>query len=299
MSSNLTDHRLIQGSHVFERLNQARAVLHNSVSLGEQLGFARWSNQNDRTSYHRPEHHTLSVYLAGGYQTKRLIGSDLVSGGAPGKLCLMPAGHESRWQVDGDLAFVHLYFSDKDLSQSIEQIWDKSSTGFDVQDLTFADDLAVSSLIQQWLLKLNWQDDADRLALDQLSQLLLGHISKHYLTKQLTEPTLSGGLAPFQLARCQEFIEAHLADKLSLNQLAQLVDLSDYHFARMFKQSSGLSPHQYLSQRRIERAKSLLLTGELSLAEVAYQTGFSSQAHFSARFKQLTGNSPASFRNKS
>ncbi|MEE1674173.1 AraC family transcriptional regulator [Agarivorans aestuarii] len=299
MGDKDTHHRLIQGSHVFERLNQARAVLHNSVSLGEQLGFARWSNQDDRTSYHRPEHHTLSVYLSGGYQTKRLIGSELLSGGAPGKLCLMPAGHESRWQVDGDLAFVHLYFSDQDLSQSIEQIWDKSASSFDVQDLTFADDIAVSGLIQQWLLKLNWQDNADRLALDQLSQLLLGHITKHYLNKHLPEPAVNGGLAPYQLNRCQEFIEAHLADKLSLHQLAQLVDLSDYHFARMFKQSSGVSPHQYLSQRRIERAKHLLLNGGLSLAEVAYQTGFSSQAHFSARFKQITGNSPASFRNKS
>ncbi|MGY5452351.1 helix-turn-helix transcriptional regulator [Agarivorans sp. MS3-6] len=296
MQSNHSNHPLIHSRHVVERLNQARAVLHNSVNLGPQLGFARWSNCDDRTSYLKPEHHTLSVYVSGGYNTKRLQGKQQIAGGAPGKLCLMPAGHESHWQVDGALGFVHLYFSDDDLSRSIEHNWDKNAADLNLRDLTFIDDQAVNSLIQQWLIKLNWQDDGDRLALDQISQLLLGHIAKQYLDKNL--PSLAiGGLAPFQLQRCKDYIEAHLADNISLHQLAQLVDLSDYHFARMFKQSSGYSPHQYLSIRRIDYAKQLLGKPALSLTEIAYHVGFSSQAHFSARFKQLTGFSPKAYRN--
>ncbi|MDO6762830.1 helix-turn-helix domain-containing protein [Agarivorans sp. 1_MG-2023] len=296
MPNHKTHHQLIQHSHVFERLNNARAVLHNSVNLGEQLGFARWSNCDDRTSYLKPEHHTLSVYLSGGYRTKRVFGKQQLAGGAPGKLCLMPAGHESHWQVDGELGFVHLYFSDLDLSRSVEQVWNKGASQIQLQDKTFIDDPAVNSLIQQWALNLNWQDSGDRLALDQVSQLLLGHIVKHYVDKALPSLVIKGGLAPFQLQRCKDYIEAHLAENISLNHLAQLVDLSDYHFARMFKQSSGLSPHQYLSTRRVARAKRLLLNEELSLAEIAYQVGFSSQAHFSARFKQLTGLSPKAYR---
>jgi AraC family transcriptional regulator len=287
---------LFQQAHVFERLNQARATLDGLVSLSSELGFARWSNKDDRTAYQRPEHHTLSVYLSGGYQTKRQLGSQLIDGGAPGKICLMPAGHESQWQVDGELAFVHLYFSEQSLRDEIERVWDKDARDLSLQELTFADDPAISSLVQQWLLSLNWSDKADFLALQQVGQLLLNHIAKQYSSRPLAPLELKSGLAPFQLQRCKDYIEAHLAQNISLQDLAALVGLSEYHFARMFKHSCGLSPHRYVSERRVALAKRLLQLADLSLSEIAYQSGFSSQAHFSARFKQLTGYSPKAYR---
>ncbi|WP_432468278.1 helix-turn-helix domain-containing protein [Agarivorans sp. Z349TD_8] len=194
------------------------------------------------------------------------------------------------------MRFVHLYFSDDDLSRCIEQTWDKSAAQVSLQDLTFIDDPAISSLLQLWALKLNWQDASDQLALEQVSQLLLGHLLKNYADRRFADLPSRGGLAPFQLQRCQDYIEQNLATHISLQHLANLVDLSPYHFARMFKLSSGQSPHQYLTQRRIARAKLLLTSGDLSLARLAYQLGFSSQAHFSARFKCFTGQSPLAYR---
>ncbi|WP_432454256.1 hypothetical protein ACRRS0_02110 [Agarivorans sp. QJM3NY_29] len=196
-----------QRVHVFERLSNARAVLHNRVNLNRQLGFALWSNQDDVTSYQKPEHHTLSLYLSGGYQTKRVLGAQSIGGGAPGKLCIMPAGHESHWQVDGPLRFVHLYFSDDDLSRCIEQTWDKSAAQVSLQDLTFIDELAISSLLQHWALKLNWQDGSAQLAFESVSQLLLGYLPKNYVDRRFTDLPSSGGVAPFPLQRCQDFIE--------------------------------------------------------------------------------------------
>jgi AraC-like DNA-binding protein len=92
-----------------------------------------------------------------------------------------------------------------------------------------------------------------------------------------------------------EYVEEHLASP-SLEQMAAVARLSPYHFARQFKIATGVSPHQYVIARRVERARELLLGGtDLSLAEVAAQAGFSDQSQFSHHFKRLVGITPGQF----
>jgi AraC family transcriptional regulator len=87
-----------------------------------------------------------------------------------------------------------------------------------------------------------------------------------------------------------DYIEAHLDAALMLDHLASVSDLSPYHFARMFKNSTGLPPHQYVIARRFEQAKELLSDPDrLTLAEVAVEVGFSNQSHFTRHFKRLVG----------
>jgi AraC family transcriptional regulator len=84
---------------------------------------------------------------------------------------------------------------------------------------------------------------------------------------------------------------------LKLEQMAAVVHLSPYHFARQFKASTGLPPHQYLTTRRVERAQKLLrANGKLGLAEVALRVGFSDQSQFSLHFKRIVGVTPRQFR---
>ena len=93
-----------------------------------------------------------------------------------------------------------------------------------------------------------------------------------------------------------EYIEEHLDGGPSLAQLAAVVRLNPYHFARQFKAATGLPPHQYVIGRRVERARQLLLAGTgLSLAEVALLAGFSDQSQFSRHFKRLVGVTPGRF----
>jgi AraC family transcriptional regulator len=80
-----------------------------------------------------------------------------------------------------------------------------------------------------------------------------------------------------------------------LAELAAIVRLSQYHFAHLFKQSTGISPHQYLIRWRIERAKQLLAMGNLSIAAIAQTVGFASQGHFTYHFKRLVGVTPRVF----
>ena len=105
-----------------------------------------------------------------------------------------------------------------------------------------------------------------------------------------------GGLTPRALRRVQDHIDAHLTENITLEALAEVAGLSRCHFARAFKQSVGTAPHAYLLQRRLERAERLLKETELSLCQVALDSGFSDQSHFSRSFKQYTGLTPAEYR---
>ncbi|NEQ26925.1 MAG: helix-turn-helix transcriptional regulator, partial [Microcoleus sp. SIO2G3] len=83
-----------------------------------------------------------------------------------------------------------------------------------------------------------------------------------------------------------------LAQEISLNAIADYLGISRYYFCRQFKQSTGLSPHQYVIQQRVERAKQLLLQGKMSIANVAQVCGFTHQSHLNRHFKRLTGVTP-------
>lgn len=105
-----------------------------------------------------------------------------------------------------------------------------------------------------------------------------------------------GGLSPRRLAAVLDYVDDNLASELSLGDLAKVANLSAHHFARAFKDSTGLSPHRYVVQERVGRAKGLLAATDLPIAEVALACGFSHQQHLTRHFKGLTGTTPARFR---
>ena len=109
-------------------------------------------------------------------------------------------------------------------------------------------------------------------------------------------PRIRGGLPPRALRRVREYIEGHLEETISIETLAAIVGLSMYHFARAFKQSEGLTPHDYLVQRRVRRAQELLASTDLPLSEIALASGFSDQSHCARRFREHVGITPSSYR---
>lgn len=111
------------------------------------------------------------------------------------------------------------------------------------------------------------------------------------------EPPIRGvSLTGPKLRRVMEFISANLDRPLSLETLSRIVGMDVYRFARAFKQSTGTSPHRYLLQLRVARAKELLRDGDRPIADVALRTGFATQSHFSVTFRRITGMTPRSYR---
>jgi AraC family transcriptional regulator len=134
-----------------------------------------------------------------------------------------------------------------------------------------------------------------RLYAESMLDALMMHLLQHYSAQNYTLPTYQGGLAPAQLEQIVDYIDTYLDRDLSLHELAQLVQLSPHYFSQLFKQSTGLSPHQYILRCRIERGKTLLLKGGASIAQVAKIIGFTDQSHFHRHFKRLEGITPKAF----
>jgi len=146
------------------------------------------------------------------------------------------------------------------------------------------------------LLGCDWQQNANQLTLSTASTLLLTHLVQHYSSVQWKLPVVTGGLSPFVLRNVLAFIEENLAQPLTLAELAGQAALSEYHFARMFRQSMGLAPHQYVMQRRMVKAQALISQSRLPLTDIAMACGFSSASHFSNRVKSATGLTPSQLR---
>jgi AraC-like DNA-binding protein len=107
---------------------------------------------------------------------------------------------------------------------------------------------------------------------------------------------LRGGLPPAILRRVREYIDSNLEQNLDIESLATTAGLSPFHFARAFKQSEGSTPHNFVLQRRIAKARELLSRGDLPLSEIALVVGFADQSHFTRRFQEIVGISPWKFR---
>jgi len=99
-----------------------------------------------------------------------------------------------------------------------------------------------------------------------------------------------------KLRRVKEFIAANLEEDLSLAEISAVADLSQFHFARAFRKSTGMTPQQFLMRERIERAKELLSKDDLPLVEISLRTGFKNQSHFTSLFRKFTSLTPKVWR---
>jgi AraC family transcriptional regulator len=135
-----------------------------------------------------------------------------------------------------------------------------------------------------------------RLFLDSIEQALAVALVHGYAVRDSAASRHRGGLGAARVRRVAEFIQAGLERDLTLVELAQSVGLSTAHFAVMFRQSTGETPHQFVVRCRVERAKEMLRTGKARVVDVAMACGFKTQQHFARVFRQLCGATPSDYR---
>ena len=283
-SSPLTD--------VFDVLSHSRARLHRRAALGDGLAVAQWSNSFDATRY-LPAHHTLSLYLRGGHGTYR---EDAPSErGGPGKLCLMPAGHEVNWVVGTEQTFIHLYFAADQLAPLALRLLDREPREVRLPELNFRDDPELAASLEG-LAALDWTDPGERLAANALGHAALAHVLARHAGRA-PRGGIRGGLAPALRRRLVEWLQARLARPVTVGEMAAFCALSETHFAHMFRASFGAAPHEWIVARRIERAAALLRSRHAPpLDEVARATGHASASHLVRRFKAVWGMTPGQYR---
>jgi AraC family transcriptional regulator len=137
---------------------------------------------------------------------------------------------------------------------------------------------------------------AGTLYVESLRNLLAVHLLRHYNSFSVPTKLEDGAIDPWHLQQVKDYIEANLAEDLTIAMLAALIPMSQFHFARAFKAATGEPPHRYITQRRIAQAKLLLSVTQLSIAEIVYRVGFSNQSHFTAQFRKFAGATPRQYR---
>src|SRR6202166_4666657 len=135
-----------------------------------------------------------------------------------------------------------------------------------------------------------------RLFLDSVEQAMAVALVKDHAVRHRPVQTYRGGLGSARLRRIKELIHAKMEDDLSLDEMAQTVGLSTAHFARMFRKSTGETPHQFVLRRRLERAKAMLRAPGARVLDVAIACGFKTQQHFAQVFRDVWGVRPTEYR---
>ncbi|ENV65975.1 helix-turn-helix transcriptional regulator [Acinetobacter junii] len=280
---------------ILDQLQQHKAQLLDSVELGSGMQLAMWENNQDRVNV-CSNHHTLSMYIHGGYQSYQKTPQGWHNGGGPDRMCLMPQDYESTWDLRDPLTFVHLYYTEQHLKRVAEQVWDKEPSQIILNPQIFVADPQISMIYRHFLLNAEWENRENHLQMSTATTLLLNHLIKNYSHAQWQAPVVKGGLSPYVLKQVLQWIDQHLHLSLTLTDLAEQAQLSEYHFAHMFKQSMKMPPHQYVMQRRLELAHQALHLTKLNLTEISMRYGFSSSSHFSHRFKKHFGYAPSLLR---
>ena len=136
------------------------------------------------------------------------------------------------------------------------------------------------------------------LFIDHIALAFHAHVMRAYGHVAVPDDFTSGGLSPWQLRRVLDFLSAHLSDDPTVAELARECGLSSGYFTRAFRQTTGVTPHQWLIRKRVERARQLLLGNGLELADIALVCGFVDQSHFNRVFAKLEGDSPGRWRQR-
>ncbi len=268
-----------------------------------------WSGV-DAAEIHHPQddfgtpaipHHVLVVNLGSPVNAKETLrGREgyLGSGG----IVVLPAGAPREWHLErrGEVRHLHLYL-DPTLMRDIA-----AGAGLDPDKAELVEalgvrDLKIEHAAMSLLSELRSEDLGTRIYAESIANVLAVNLLRHHSSLGLSsvrklEHERSGGLSEASLRAALDYIGDNLTQNLTLAKIAHEAHISPYHFSRMFKLSTGLSPHQYVIQQRIERAKALLANTDLSISVVAQEVGFASPSHFTQQFRRLVGVSPRSFR---
>jgi len=206
--------------------------------------------------------------------------------------------YEMRWQAGegGSFEVMHLYLSPTLIEQAARELPDMPAGELRFRDVSAQRDGLLGALLEPLRAELCASHTPSPLFVHGLAQALAVHLVRCYRDPGV-HGRRSNALQAYKLRRVLEAMEQGLAQPFSLAELARTAQLSEYHFSRLFKRATGLSPSRYFIRLRIARARQRLLESERSIIDIGLDVGYSSAAHFSQVFRREVGVTPSVYRN--
>ena len=213
---------------------------------------------------------------------------------APGPL------YEMRWKLTGPLPYQAMVVSLglPIFERAMKDVFGKDASAVSLRDISGFQDGFMASLMERLLVELRLGHRASPLFVQGAAQALAVHLARTYtfVSGQMQDQRKGWGLPGFTLRRISDLMASSLADDFSLSRLAREAEMSEFHFSRMFKRTTGRSPSQYFIGLKMERARSLLRQTRKSVIEIGLELGYTSPSHFAQVFRRETGSTPGAFR---
>lgn len=272
----------------------------SSGRIWEQIQIKRSQNPEGEGGFHFEADHTLSLSLVS--RPLRYVqsqdGKTHTGLYRQGDFTLTPANLPffARWEGQEDYLQIRLkaqFVRDVAL-ETLNQNCDR----LELRPEFRKRDPHIEAIGSMLLAELQHPPSKGKLYIDSLATVLAVNLLRQFATIKAQQPVYEGGLPQRHLRQVLDYIDAHLSQDINLIDLAQLLDMSQFHFSHLFKQSLGISPYRYLIQQRIERAKVLLKQSDRPIMDIALECGFSSHSHLSKQFRQLTGITPKAYRSR-
>lgn len=254
--------------------------------------------RRELSSAANPAAHILCVVLRGAGHLRLRLGGDEVYAGrlGAGEIITIPAGSAAHGVLE-DFSFdcLDLHLPIRTVAAALEDELG-GNRDFELTLPVHSRDGELDLIGRRVAAEMDAGHPASRILLDGLALELISLLVRRWSNLAIRPDRVRGGLVPYHLRRVTEYLVGRLQDDVSLEEAAAVTGLSTKHFARAFRQSTGLAPHQWLIQQRVERAKSMLAGGEHGLADIALSCGFADQSHFTATFRRATGITPGAWR---
>jgi AraC family transcriptional regulator len=282
---NIPTIRLVREAGGPQRWNMPVAIWHSSTGYGEESEVDSLPNS------------CIAIVLSG------IV--ECVKGGAPGRrsgcrsdmISLFRTGDPVLYVARDEFRCAHINFSDELWRDIATEALARPGEGAELAgDRVFESDREMRIMVDAYLARALDSEPPSALEMDSRANLMALALVRRHSSVSSKREVRAMSLAPRCLSRAKEYINAHLAADIGLAEIATAAGLSSFHFARAFKRETGVPPHRYLMEQRVERARELLTSRDMTLVEISLACGFAGQSHFTTAFKRHTGVTPGAWR---
>ena len=241
--------------------------------------------------------HLIGVHVAGAVNLlQSRSGRTSVRHVRAGDSTLTPAGEPKRFQHAGECVVVLLRLAPAFVQHVAGDEYALDPNRFELRENLGTPDGELVAIGKQLLASLETEGTTPRMQVETGAWRLAIHLLRHYGGTPLPEGRPASRLPPRKLRQVLDYIDSNLRDEMTLADLARIVAISPGHFAHLFRQTTGLPPHRFILERRMERAKLLLRDTDLPITEIAEQVGCGSHSHLSVMFHREIGVTPRDYR---